>query len=62
MTKLRKFCLILVGYLHLNNSLGLLYASLTYYLGFKPYSDEGIVMGLSSYGNFNKKNTNPKRW
>ena len=40
---------------NLNNSLGLLYASLTDYLGFKPYSDEGIVMGLSSYGNFNKK-------
>ena len=40
---------------NLNNSLGLLYASLTDYLGFKPYSDEGIVMGLSSYGDFNKK-------
>jgi len=32
------------------NSLGYLYASVTQYLGFKPNSGEGKVMGLSSYG------------
>ena len=32
------------------NSLGLLYAELTYYLGFKKYSDEWKVMGLAPYG------------
>ena len=33
------------------HSLGLLYAAITYYLGWKYASDEGIVMGLASYGN-----------
>ena len=32
------------------NSLGLLYAAITDYLGWKYSSDEGIVMGLASYG------------
>ncbi len=32
------------------NSLGYLYASVTQYLGFKPNSGEGKVMGLASYG------------
>ena len=32
------------------NSLGMLYNSVTYYLGFNPISDQGKVMGLSSYG------------
>ena len=32
------------------NSLGLLYAAITDYLGWKYNSDEGIVMGLASYG------------
>ena len=32
------------------NSLGLTYAALTYYLGFIHHCDEGIVMGLASYG------------
>ena len=32
------------------NSLGLLYAEMTYYLGFKKYSDEWKVMGLAPYG------------
>ena len=32
------------------NSLGLLYAAVTYYLGWKYNSDEGIVMGLAPYG------------
>ena len=32
------------------NSLGLLYANFTSYLGFKPLSDEWKVMGLAAYG------------
>jgi carbamoyltransferase len=32
------------------NSLGLLYAAFTEYLGFRPYSDEWKVMGLAPYG------------
>lgn len=32
------------------NSLGLLYAAVTHYLGWKYNSDEGIVMGLAPYG------------
>ena len=34
------------------HSLGWLYAAFTAYLGFKPYEDDGFVMGLSSYGKF----------
>ena len=34
----------------LNYSLGALYSLVTRYLGFKPYSDEYKVMGLSAYG------------
>ncbi len=33
------------------NSLGLLYAKFTKYLGFQPLSDEWKVMGLAAYGN-----------
>ena len=33
------------------NSLGLLYAAVTHFLGWRYNSDEGIVMGLASYGN-----------
>jgi len=33
------------------NSLGLLYSAVTYYLGWKHHCDEGIIMGLASYGN-----------
>ena len=36
----------------LPHTLGGLYASFTEYLGFKPYHDEGKVMGLASYGEF----------
>lgn len=35
------------------HSLGLLYSGVTDWLGFKAFSDEGKVMGLSSYGNRN---------
>lgn len=34
----------------LPHSLGSAYASLTEYLGYRPYEDEGRVMGLSCYG------------
>ena len=37
------------------NSLGLIYAALTSYLGWKYACDEGIIMGLASYGNPEKK-------
>ncbi len=37
------------------NSLGLIYAAITYYLGWKPFYDEGIVMGLAPLGNEKKK-------
>ena len=33
------------------DSLGLLYSAVTYFLGWKHHSDEGIVMGLATYGN-----------
>ena len=36
------------------NSLGLLYAGITAYLGWKYNSDEGIVMGLAPYGDYDK--------
>jgi carbamoyltransferase len=38
----------------LPDSLGRVYASLTEYLGFKAYSDEGKVMGLAPYGSFDR--------
>lgn len=48
------------------NSLGLFYAEMTYFLGFKKYSDEWKVMGLAAYGRegsnlseFIKPNNNP---
>ena len=37
------------------NSLGLLYAAITSYLGWRYNCDEGIIMGLASYGNPNNK-------
>src|SRR5271155_1368498 len=50
------------------NSLGLLYAQFTQYLGFSPYSDEWKVMGLAPYGEpggnlvgFVNPNDNPYR-
>lgn len=36
---------------HFPNSLGLLYATITAFLGFKPNSGEYKVMGLAAYGN-----------
>lgn len=35
------------------DSLGLIYAATTYFLGWKPFYDEGIVMGLAPYGDRN---------
>ena len=39
----------------LPNSLGSIYASLTEYLGYRAYEDEGRVMGLSCYGEYDKE-------
>ncbi len=36
------------------NSLGLFYSAITAYLGFRPNSDEGKVMGLAAYGDPDK--------
>ena len=36
----------------LPHSLGSAYASITEYLGYRPYEDEGRVMGLSCYGSY----------
>ena len=33
------------------DSLGLFYTAMTYFLGWKIYHDEGIIMGLAPYGN-----------
>lgn len=43
------------------NSLGLLYAAITSYLGWRHSCDEGIIMGLASYGNPNSKLPNNKK-
>ncbi len=42
------------------NSIGLAYSAITDYLGWKHHCDEGIIMGLAPYGNYNEtiKNTN----
>ena len=37
------------------NSLGLIYSAITDYLGWKHHCDEGIIMGLASFGDPNKK-------
>lgn len=37
--------------IHFPHSIGLLYSSITYFLGFKVNSDEYKVMGLAAYGN-----------
>ncbi len=36
------------------NSLGLIYSSMTFFLGWKPMYDEGIVMGLAPLGDSSK--------
>jgi carbamoyltransferase len=33
------------------DSLGLMYSAITFYLGWKHHCDEGIIMGLASFGN-----------
>lgn len=43
--------------IHFPNSLGLLYSSITYYLGFRVNSDEYKVMGLAAYGDASAKET-----
>ena len=42
------------------NSLGMVYTAVTEYLGFRPFSSEGTVMALASYGNFNAKIKNER--
>lgn len=37
------------------NSLGLIYSAITFFLGWRIFCDEGIIMGLAPYGNSNKK-------
>ncbi|PIR06967.1 MAG: hypothetical protein COV55_00900 [Candidatus Komeilibacteria bacterium CG11_big_fil_rev_8_21_14_0_20_36_20] len=37
------------------NSIGEIYTDITGFLGFKPISGEGQTMGLSAYGNYDKK-------
>ena len=36
------------------NSLGLVYSAITFFLGWKHHCDEGIIMGLASFGNSKK--------
>ena len=43
------------------NSLGYIYAAITYYLGWKFFCDEGIIMGLAPYGNAYAKKKE-KQW
>ena len=43
------------------NSLGLIYAAITYFLGWKSFYDEGIVMGLAPLGNYRKKIPNSSK-
>ena len=33
------------------DSLGLLYSAITFFLGWRHHCDEGIIMGLATYGN-----------
>ena len=43
------------------NSLGLIYAAITYFLGWKSFYDEGIVMGLAPLGNCKEKIKNQRK-
>ena len=36
------------------NSLGLFYSAITYFLGWRHHCDEGIIMGLAPFGNYNE--------
>lgn len=47
-----------LGELHFPDSLGLLYSSFTYFLGFKVNSGEYKMMGLAPYANSDSKNVN----
>lgn len=46
--------LSLAGEIHFPHSLGLLYSTITAYLGFTPNNSEGTVMALNSYGEQDK--------
>ena len=43
------------------DSLGLIYSAITYFLGWKAFYDEGIIMGLAPYGDPNLKVPNNKK-
>ena len=43
------------------DSIGLFYTAITFYLGWKTFCDEGIIMGLAPYGNAKKKLKNSKK-
>ena len=43
-----------IGSVHLPHTLGGIYASVTEYLGYRAYEDEGRVMGLACYGEYDK--------
>ena len=43
------------------HSLGLLYSAITYFLGWTHHSDEGIIMGLAPFGNYDSKIPNDGR-
>ena len=40
---------------HYPHSLGLIYSAITFYLGWKHHCDEGIIMGLAPFGDYNEK-------
>ena len=39
---------------HYPHSLGLIYSAITFYLGWKHHCDEGIIMGLAPFGDYNE--------
>ena len=43
------------------HSLGLIYSALTFYLGWKHHCDEGIIMGLAPFGDYNAEVPNKKK-
>jgi carbamoyltransferase len=43
------------------HSLGLFYSAITFFLGWKHHCDEGIIMGLAPFGDYNAKIPNDER-
>ena len=46
---------------HFPDSLGLIYSAVTFFLGWKHHCDEGIIMGLATYGDADNKRPNDGR-